>query len=1253
MSEGIGGGIHFESTMSNEKMNAAIDETVRRVKGMSDATVAGGKKMDVAFDGTAESIRAALTQIGAACEEHEQELQRLEAEYQSLGQKASAAFTAGRDNEYRAIKEQKEAIGGEIALRKNLLNEFRGQSDALEKEAAKIEENKRKTEQAGQAKGQLRTQVMNLKDELAKLEQAGERNTDGYREMQVELGRLQDAMTDANTQAKIMSDDYANLNTAIEVISGVTGAFSVAQGAVGMFAGENENLQKIMTKVQSLMAITIGLQQVSKMLNKDSYTQLVLVRKAKDLLAASELKFATALGISNVAAKALMATLTLGLSVAITAIVVMLDRFITKNREAKKAQEEFNESVIETAVEAIASLNELSFAYDKLGDNLKEKEKFIEDNADKFEDLGFSVKTVKDAENLLINNKEKFIESCMLKAKAIATQQLAVEQYKKVIEAEQKLDETPKAYVSKKGEYTDGYGTKRKGMVLQKSSEWQDAENTVKEAKNIYENLINQQYEFTAAEQKILTKIGANADKIADTSIKALEDKISKLQTKYKEAANDKEREKFLKQLQESNDLLSKLDKTKNTTTSTKTTQTDDPVIKEINAEREVQKQQEETEALLKEYSSRLDQKINLEIQYANDVALLRKAKGEALSNEDKARIDRTIAYRKEKYNEDLQNIIKTGTEGNLRLIEIAKDNKLSEISRKKYLWESDRQKDILETQKQAILANIRQLEQLQSNAPTKELAEEIEDLKGEVEELNAELEKMPKEKFQEMLTGLQKVTSSLGKLDGELGEVFANISGSIDGIKVAFDETSSSVDKVSAGIGAIVDIINMVSQASKKRKQVEKEFYQNQIALAHEYALALNEVLRTQSEMSGNGFVTDYAGKINDGFEALTDATSNYQNAIGELANGKAKIDLSNAVDWGNVGKGVGAGATAGALVGSVVPVIGTAIGAVGGAIIGGLVGLFGGKKKKEEFGGLLDVFPDLVDGAGNLNKELAQTLINTNQVDEGTKQLLQNSLDWADAVEAANEQMKEVVVDLAGDLGNGIKNALIEAFKAGEDASEKMFGAMNKSLESFIDSLLFGMYFNDILEDFKTNMSNSMTDDGMLTSDEIIEAYEALRESAITGQEGYLNALKIIKEQAKDDGFRLWVNDDDSDSSSALKGSLKGASEETMSMVGGQLNAIRINQMVANDLLRIIATGKGDANVAGNTAHTTEIMRKQLLHLSNIDNNTGAIDRNTRYIKDIYNKMNTNAGGGDSLRGRGTVTTPRSRITRTPSRR
>lgn len=575
-----GGALEFDIIANNGQINSALEETKKRVKGFTDATVEGGDKMEAAYKKAAETIEAAWKDIDTMTDTHKGAIADLEKEYARLGEAADQSFqkgTAQGDEEYRSLTQKQQAVQAEINQRKELLQEIGTTADALLKEEQTLNTNKAKVEQNTQAKAMLRTQVMNLKNSLAEMEQAGKRDTDEFRAMQVELGRLQDAMTDANTQAKIMSDDYRNLNTAVEVISGITGAFSAAQGAVGLFAGENENLQKIMVKVQSLMAITIGLQQVSKTLNKDSYTQLVLVRRAKELLTIAETKFATALGISNVMAKALMATLTLGLSVAITAIVVVLDRFITKNREAKKAQEEFNKKVSDTAASSIANFNALSYAWGQLGNNLEAKQKFVEQNADKFKELGFTINTVKQAEDLLVANSSRFVEALMQRAKATATAELAVEQYKKVIEAQNTLDSTPKAYVSKKGTYTDGYGTKREGTIMVKDSKWQEAEDDLAKQQAAYEKLIAQQATFTAEEKKILASIGADSATITKGSINALEDQINKLQAKYKEAGNDQERAKYLKQIQATQKTLDKI-----TAGSKKTSGGSDPFLAQL-----------------------------------------------------------------------------------------------------------------------------------------------------------------------------------------------------------------------------------------------------------------------------------------------------------------------------------------------------------------------------------------------------------------------------------------------------------------------------------------------------------------------------------------------------------------------------------------------------------------------------------------------------------------------------------------------
>ena len=82
MAEIDGGALAFKSVLDNEQMNSAVEETLRRVQGLSEATVGGGRQMDKAFQQTADGIRAALSQIGAACEMHETELAKLEALYE-------------------------------------------------------------------------------------------------------------------------------------------------------------------------------------------------------------------------------------------------------------------------------------------------------------------------------------------------------------------------------------------------------------------------------------------------------------------------------------------------------------------------------------------------------------------------------------------------------------------------------------------------------------------------------------------------------------------------------------------------------------------------------------------------------------------------------------------------------------------------------------------------------------------------------------------------------------------------------------------------------------------------------------------------------------------------------------------------------------------------------------------------------------------------------------------------------------------
>lgn len=358
MADVNGGALSFTSIMDNDQMNAAIEETLRRVQGFSDAVVGSGDTMDnttqeivesiqiqkrvieelektvadlnerinsvepgtaqdalieqanaarAELDGekqgmvalinelnnlqranegaasASEDIRNGLSQIGAACEMHENAIAALKKEYEQITQTMNGALKSGNDNEYRALRDRAQAIKGEIATRKSLLNELREQSDALEDEASRMEQARAAAENTAQAHVSLRQQIRALKEEMADAVVNGiDEQSEAYKRMVNELGRLQDIQGDIQSQGSVLANDEATFAGILSGLNGVVGGFTAAQGAVALFAGENENLQKIMLKVQSLMSITMGLQQVAQTLNKDSAFSLITLNKAKE-----------------------------------------------------------------------------------------------------------------------------------------------------------------------------------------------------------------------------------------------------------------------------------------------------------------------------------------------------------------------------------------------------------------------------------------------------------------------------------------------------------------------------------------------------------------------------------------------------------------------------------------------------------------------------------------------------------------------------------------------------------------------------------------------------------------------------------------------------------------------------------------------------------------------------------------------------------------------------------------------------------
>lgn len=231
---------------------------------------------------TLESIDAAFAEIDRVVDTNKAAIADLEKEYDRLGKEMEKAWKNRDGKTVSQLQRQRSAIQQVISARKKMNGEAGKTADELLKEEQRLKAVAQAAEEAANKHVSLRQRLRELKLELVEMEAAGQRGTAEYRALQEEAAALTDAWGDAQAQANILANDQRGMQGIISGLTGVSGAFTAAQGAVGLFAGENEHLQQIMLKVQSLMAVTMGLQQVQQTLNKDSAFSLVTLNGLKE-----------------------------------------------------------------------------------------------------------------------------------------------------------------------------------------------------------------------------------------------------------------------------------------------------------------------------------------------------------------------------------------------------------------------------------------------------------------------------------------------------------------------------------------------------------------------------------------------------------------------------------------------------------------------------------------------------------------------------------------------------------------------------------------------------------------------------------------------------------------------------------------------------------------------------------------------------------------------------------------------------------
>lgn len=283
---------------------------------------------------------------------------------------AQKAVVSRVENDLKSLQKQYEKVAPGKAQNEIMLD-IRACKVVLEEEKGALASLEAEHKKATTSVGKLTKEYRSLIQEMARMRLAGEEGSAQYQAMAKRAAELCDTLGDVRAQTKALASDDANWEAMASGLNGLSGAITAGTGVMSLFVGENEELARVQTRLQAVMAITMGMQQTFNALNKDSAFSTIALTKAKKLWTAVNIGLAESLGISTAAAQALMATVTLGLSVAIVGLIALWNKHNKATKDAAKAENDMVASMREGSRSAAVQKAKLDILYKATQDNTK------------------------------------------------------------------------------------------------------------------------------------------------------------------------------------------------------------------------------------------------------------------------------------------------------------------------------------------------------------------------------------------------------------------------------------------------------------------------------------------------------------------------------------------------------------------------------------------------------------------------------------------------------------------------------------------------------------------------------------------------------------------------------------------------------------------------------------------------------------------------------------------------------------------
>lgn len=358
------------------------------------------------------------------------------------------------------------------------LKNIKGELNSTGQASSKLDQIQQRFNKIINSSAPLKKQLRDLTALMAKMNLDNMVDNDVFVTMTAKAAEMKDALGDASQAIRLMSSDTAKLDATIEGFQVLAGAAGIVTGVMGTLGTENERLQQAMLKVQSVISVMNGVQQIANALNKDSILMLRLKALWQKAVAEGTAKSTseenkntvatTANSVANVVnnsstkkgtvaqnawniakafGKALLGDFTGLLLVGAGALLTYSLATSDSTDEEKKSIETKNElsrainGMKSEVTSSVASMMGKYYALQKAWESCRtehQKIEFINKNKDAWKDLGVSLDNVTKTEDFYVNNTTrvtKAIEKRAAKMALMAQLQKSYEEYYKEIVA--------------------------------------------------------------------------------------------------------------------------------------------------------------------------------------------------------------------------------------------------------------------------------------------------------------------------------------------------------------------------------------------------------------------------------------------------------------------------------------------------------------------------------------------------------------------------------------------------------------------------------------------------------------------------------------------------------------------------------------------------------------------------------------------------------------------------------------------------